>query len=504
MNLCYLYNQNTSLSYYETLVEYFGAVSIDLATQEIPSAEVYIVDVEHLTKELSYILKSGLEYRDSQIYFYVPSHHTMMHVQLAVLLQAKSILTQKQDVKKVIHKIEDAYEKLLATRREEAQQDCNNEVETRLGFLELLKDKLLYQEKKLSLIPVAFKNLNARDLKITLQVVQESLETHSQLAQYNGEFYVALYENKDFETIKKEARKLNLQLNELCSTHEVMLLSQVYAIDIEAMKFEQILELLNSIEKNRVPDDLLINEKICFIENMQENQSDAYILQQMLNTLKFNQVEYKLLNIYKGLVVNSKTTVVKVDENFIQLQLKNLQIEVIALQKKTVLEIPGYTQTIELNLKYLNIQKGIATFEKPVLIKSSVNARKHGRVTCERATNIAISAEGTSIKGSIIDISLVSIAVKLPYSKVLDKLEGKDVMLSFELSLHKSHVVNAVIRKAKVQRVFVNKEKKIAKLVCEFYENHENEHILMEYIFQRQKSIIREIKRSVLTAENEV
>ncbi|MDH4944943.1 hypothetical protein [Sulfurimonas sp. C5] len=500
MKLCYLYNQHISLNYYDEIVNSFENVCIDLSTQSIPHSEVYIIDLPELTKELSLRLKETLEHKKSLIYFYVPQKHTMMHVQLAVLLQSKSILTQKQDVNKVIRKIDEEYQEFLDQQTKQVQKESVKIIETRLGFLEMLKDKLLNQEKNLALITIAFKNLDLRNLKETLQVVKKSLDTSLQLAQYNGEFYIALYENQSFELIKEQAKKLNEQLNQYSISNETVLLSQVYAVDLAEMEFEDILEMLYGIEKNKVSDDLIINDQICFIENMEQNKSDEYILQQMLNTLKFNQVELKLLNIYKGLVINSKASVVKIDEKFIQLELKNLQTEVVALEKKTILEIPGYTQTIELILKHINIQKGIATFEKPTLIKASINARKHGRVTCERDTNIAISAEGTSVKGSIIDISLVSIAVKLPYSKVLDKLEGKDVLLNFELSLIKNHVINSVIRKAKVQKVFVNEEKKIAKIVCDFYESHDSEYILMEYIFERQKSIIREIKKAALKA----
>ena len=75
-----------------------------------------------------------------------------------------------------------------------------------------------------------------------------------------------------------------------------------------------------------------------------------------------------------------------------------------------------------------------------------------------------------------------------------------DVSLSFELTLMKNKLSHTISRTAKVQRVFVNDEKKVAKVVCDFYENSDNEHILMEYIFQRQKNIIKEIKKSVLKA----
>lgn len=500
MNLCYIYNQNISLKYYNQVAESFEISSIDISNDEIILTDLYIIDLEHITKELSLKIKNSLENHKKLVYFYIPHEHTIMHVQLAVLLQSKAILTQKQEGHKVISKINDEYKEFKAKEIQHSLNNSNNKLETRLGFIELLKDKLLNKEKKLSLVTVALKNINEKDLKGLLNEVNNSLDKKIQLAQYNGDFYIALYEEQPFESIHEQAKRLNAQLNQFTALHDVVVLSEVYAINLELMEFEFILSMLQNIEKNKIPQHLQDNSQVCFIENMEQNQSDEYMLQQMFNVIRFNQAEVKLLNIYKGLVINSKASLVKMDEKFIQLQLQHLQTEVIALQKKTIIEIPGYPQTIEMLLKHINIQTGVATLEKATLIKSSINARKHGRVTCERTTNIAIAAGGTTIKGQILDLSLVSIAVKLPYSKVLDKLEGEEVSLSFELSLKKNNLSNTIMRKAKVQKIFVNDEKKIAKMVCDLYENSDNEHILMEYIFQRQKSIIKEIKTSALEA----
>lgn len=500
MNLGYLYNQTISLPYYTDLNEHFDATLVDIAVDEIPLADGYIIDLSHITKELSLKIKNFFEKQKQLIYFYMPQNHTIMHVQLAVLIQSKSILTQTQDAHKVVKKIESEYKEFTANKKEKPQEDCNNKIETRLGFVELLKDKLLLKTKNLNVITIALKNIDEENLKGLLQEVNTTLDKKMQLAQYSGNFYLALYENETFEDVCEKAKNLNAQLNQYTTLHDIIVLSEVYVINLNSMKFEFILEMLQSIEQNKIPQHLKENSQVQFIENMQENKSDEYILQQMLNTIKFNHAELKLLNIYKGLVVNSKATLVKMDEKFVQLQLQNLQTEVVSLQRKSIIEISGFHQTLEMLLKHINLQTGIATFEKATLIKGSVNARKHGRVTCERNTNIAISAAGTTVKGDIVDISLVSLAVKLPYSKVLDKLQGMDVSLSFELTLMKNNLSHTIIRTAKVQRVFVNDEKKVAKVVCDFYDNSDNEHILMEYIFQRQKNIIKEIKKSVLKA----
>ncbi|WP_304546046.1 hypothetical protein [Sulfurimonas microaerophilic] len=502
MKLCYIYNEDISSKHYQHLLENFEILSVDLdTTKEIPSAEIYILDLKHITKELSLLLKNTLEKElHKLVYFNVPKEYTLLHFQLALLLQCKSLITEKQDTQKIIHRIKDEYYEYIAKQNNQSQDECDQSLETRLGFIELLKDKFLAKTKRLGLITIALKSVDEKQLKVVINEINSILKESLQLAQYNGHFYLAMHEGLEFETLKQKAKELNIHLNQLASLHNIVLSHEVYAIDLEGMEFEFILEMLQDLEKNQLSNDLKLNSQICFIENLAEHQSDEYILRQMLNTMKFNKVDVKLLNIYKGLVINSKASVVKVDDRFIQLSLQKLQIEAASIQKQTTIEIAGYSQTIEASLKHINIQKGIATFEHFTLMKTSVNARKHGRVICERTTNINISADGTSLKGVILDLSLVSVAIKLPYTKTLDKLYDKDVVLTFELSLQKNKIINTIVRKGSVQRIFVDGQQKVAKLICDFHEDHNNEHLISEYIFQRQKSIVKEIKMLSLKA----
>ncbi|QOP41705.1 hypothetical protein [Sulfurimonas marina] len=502
LKLCYIYNEDISSKHYNSLSENFEIISVDLdTTEEIPSTELYILDLKHITKELSLLLKNSLDKElHKLIYFNVPQKYTLLHFQLALLLQCKSIITEKQDTQKIVHRVKDEYYEHIAKQHNQPQEECDQTLETRLGFIELLKDKFLSKTKQLGLITIALKTIDETQLKVVINEINTVLNTSIQLAQYNGHFYLALHEGLEFDNLQQKAKELNIHLNELASLHNIVLSHEVYAIDLDGMEFDSILEMLIDLEKNKLSNDLKLNSQVCFIENMAEHQSDEYILRQMLNAMKFNKVDIKLLNIYKGLVINSKASVVKVDDRFIQLELQKLQIEATSIQKMTTIEIPGYSQTIEASLKHISFQKGVATFEHFTLMKTGVNARKHGRVTCERTTNINISAEGTSLKGVILDLSLVSVAIKLPYTKTLDRLYEKDVVLTFELSLQKNKIVNTIVRKASVQRIFVDEQQKAAKLICDFHEDHNNEHLISEYIFQRQKSIVKEIKMLSLKA----
>ncbi|MBN2781859.1 MAG: PilZ domain-containing protein, partial [Campylobacterales bacterium] len=126
------------------------------------------------------------------------------------------------------------------------------------------------------------------------------------------------------------------------------------------------------------------------------------------------------------------------------------------------------------------------------------NERQHGRVRSDKIVPVAISLIGLKVKGEMIDISATSIAVKIKKTRALNNIINKEVGLTFYVDNPKIRGASVKLKEsAVVLHESEADEHGNIKLTCIFNENMHNENILIDYIFNRQKSIIQHIKNRV-------
>lgn len=113
MNLCHLYNTNTVSIHREKILKAFSEhISIDISqNQDVNNHyKIYILELEHVNKTLSTKIMKIFETQNNPlIYFIVPQEHSLSLIQLAFLLDTKSIITSHQDTDKVVAKIKKDY-----------------------------------------------------------------------------------------------------------------------------------------------------------------------------------------------------------------------------------------------------------------------------------------------------------------------------------------------------------------------------------------------------------
>ncbi len=610
INLCHLYNKTTSSTHVgEILNSFENSVSVDMSqVDSVGEYSVFVIEVEHVDKELTLNIRRLLESSaDSLIYFLVPKSHNIMFFQLAFILNAKAIITQRQETSKVISKIkndfaqhksncleknigksliknqmfllfkaqklifassellkyfncknlfeieekiflefnidevltldsalvksivaedeksEDFFIKSIALNSEDEKlisfekyikkgSNCNypGAISSRISFIELLKDKFLEKSistKSFSIITLQIENLKKLSLEFSkeeietlskelLFYIEVTLNTKLSLAQFDMEFYVILFENISFEDLKKKAKGFHMKLPSFTIKQKLKPFISLFVFDINNIELNDILETLEKIEKKKLSNEQIKSKNLEFISGAQDEMSEKEIIELQLNTNFINNTEFKLLNIYKGLCINTSSKIIKKNEDSIYIKIEHLQGILMQNEKETVIQLPSHSKDIRANVKYVNIDEKFAILEGFSFLNTNANARKYSRVTCSTRTPIVMLFLGATINGYISDISIKSIAIRAKFSKAMNDLKLKKVKLSFTLPLKTS--VDGFVKLSLDAKIILNScEGELCKIICEFDEDPISEAIIMEYVYNRQKELIVEMKKLV-------
>lgn len=613
MSLCHLYNNEIDSVHVDKIISSFeDSVSIDFTDVDfIDEHGIYIVEIQEITKELSEKLISLFETKEnSLIYFLVPQKYNLMFFQLAFLLNAKTIITQRQDTDKVISKIKSDFKyhkdnyleyilgksliksqeflffrnkKLVyATEQLFEEFDCvtlfdieerflsqlnidellkedkgvikyivdsenqkdkffiksvtinvNDEkvvsiepfsndlqncdqvdfVSSRTSFIELLKDKVLERSisnKSFSIITIQVENLKKLDMSLNkietetifkelLVYIESIMENKLILSQFNMEFYVALFEDLSFEELKDKANNFNLQLTEFINEQKYKPLITLFALDINSMELNDILITLESISLKKLTDNQIQNENLAYIDNIQKDISEKEMIDLQLNSTYINKNEFKLLNIHKGLCINTSSKIIKKTQDSIYVSFEQLQGILMQNEKETVIQSSQHIKDIRADVKYVDMEKKFAILENFQFLNTNANERKYSRVTCLTRTPIVVSHLGITLHGEILDISIKSIAIKTKHSKSMSSIESKDVVLTFTLPLE-SHIDGFVKLTLKAKTLFTMCDEESCKLIFDLYEDSSAESIIMEYVYNRQKELIVEMKKMLINS----
>jgi len=116
LDLCHLYYKTITYKNIKYIYDSFSqSVAFDLDTlTELIDASIYIIEIEDVNRELSIeIINLFKNKPNALIYFIVPKKHTLMLFQLMFVLGTQSIITQNQNITKVISKIKKDQEQFI-------------------------------------------------------------------------------------------------------------------------------------------------------------------------------------------------------------------------------------------------------------------------------------------------------------------------------------------------------------------------------------------------------
>ncbi len=381
-------------------------------------------------------------------------------------------------------------------------------IKNHIYFIEILKEKVLEKSISQSLLGITtiqienMSNLKEdwseydiemaiRDLLLEVEI---KLKNHTLLAQYDNEFYVILFTNLDFPTLTEQANKLHTYIKSYTSKQKIKPIIGLYTFEVNDLQLNTILKTISKISTESITQQELETQKIHRVMNVDEDLDEGRSIDIFLQTTFTNKVPIKLLNIYKGLCINTSSVIAKKTEQEIYVTYAQLQGTVMHFEKSTVIQSSGFSHDIVADVTYIDFNKKFAKLKNFRFIQGSANARKYSRVTCAQRTPITISHGGGTLSGEILDISITSIAIKTRLYQRIASLKADTVTLGFTLPIESSE--DGYIKlspKAKV--IFTICDKEFCKIVVNLEEDTTTESILMEYVYNRQKEVILELRK---------
>lgn len=381
-------------------------------------------------------------------------------------------------------------------------------IKNRIYFIEVLKEKILEKsiaDSKLGIITIQVENiLKLRDdwnaygieeaIHDLLLEVDTAMNSHTLLAQYDNGLYLTLFEGLDFEAIKSKASTIQNHILTYTKTQKIKPIVGLYAFDINDLELNRILEIISDLSRDEVTHKDIKTQKLHKIINVNEDMDDAEIIDILLQAVFTNKSPIKLINIYKGLCINTSSAILRKSSEIIDVTFQQLQGTVMNFEKSTVIQSSSFSKDIIADVVYIDMKKKLARLNNFRFSQGSANSRKYSRVTCSQRTPITILHDKGTLNGSILDISMNSIAIKTRVYDNVESLELSVVTLNFTLPIN--NAPDGFIKLSLEAEVkFIMCDNDYCKVIVNLYENQASESILMEYVYTRQKEIIVELKK---------
>ncbi len=606
IKLCYLHNKKDNFSQHKDIFldEYKDHDIVNLRKVKKPKREynLYLVDLEKVDKVISSLATDFFaDVELPLIYFLLPKDYKTSLVQLAFILDAKSIITTTQDTKKVIAKIQkdmlkhEEYVQALSlgnnlinhhsyiiykdekfhyaskqllrdlkckTMKElqrkvdnnidvkkffiddepvkrfisteiskdstffiksirsgnytlvsfelnndyEPKQENQNYISGRLTYIEFLKDKVLEKmvaDKLLSILTIdiseASNKFSPKDeeifIKNFLHEVEMIIDSKLILAQYDADLYVVLFEDISFIQMQKKAQNYYLQILNFLNKQNLDIDAHIYAVNITDPELDPILKTLDAISENDFDNIPLDPSDVEYINDFQKNMDQEAKIHYLLESIYENKNDLKLLNIYDGMSITTSSKILKKTDELLYVRVEELQSYVMDMDKTTILQSSVLTKSVKANVKYICQKEKYAILYKFRMLDYNPNERLHGRVKSAKLIPVVISLTGSRVKGELIDISAKSIALKVKKTKAMKNILNQEINLIFYIENIRDKGASIKIEESVIV-VYESEpmEDGSVKLVCLFDEDMENEGVIIDYVFNRQKSIIQSIK----------
>lgn len=528
MSLCHLYDTSQYLHIQKILSAFENSVSLQLgAPSTLEKHDIYIIELNDVSKEN--LLYTRDLFKDSYkplIYFIVPQSHTLIFFQLTYNLGAKDLILHNQNPEKIVKKIS-SEQKLhqeqtlqLQLGSEYIKEKNTTAIETnvasvknlssissRIAFIELLKEKHiqnLIEKNKLSAISINISNLNAIKESLettefeyllidTLAFMDSILTKKIIFATLEKSFYVVLFENISDKERKEIATNFNTKMLGYTAEQKNKLFLDIYTLSLATMPFGEILTTLENIfhQKTSYAEQNALN--ITHISNTQNIFNEKTLLEQAFE----HKTPITLLNIYKGLVIKTQAKIIKAARETIYIKFESLQGVVINLEKETILQAASFIHDIQAQVRVIDLQKKIAVLEKFKFLKTNPNARQYSRVTMANKTLISVRFDNGSLNGFIIDISIKSVAISTKYSNEIEKTKAKHAVLVCNIPSNKfENGYLSITLECTIIAVTMKDTENNCKVVCNFDSSSPDISYVADFIYQRQKSLIIELKKT--------
>ena len=394
--------------------------------------------------------------------------------------------------------------------KEDTMQGNCSSILNRFDFIEKLKDTLVQQsvtQHSISLIFINISNLDKltqtftnihlyESLKYLLSKITQLKAPHQEIAQWSPNLYVLLCENCTFEEACEQTRYLQQEIVHATLEQKITPILVSSTLCTQGQTLNDLLKYMDKISaKSLLPSDIekLKFYEIEYLEHVSNPKEQiAYLMRNCIN----NKIPIKLLNLYKGLCINTNSHILKYSDDAYHLYCENLQGYAMQIEGETVLQAPNFPKDIKAEVSLVDIKKSFVVIKNLSFMANSANSRQHTRVQTSFRTPIVMKyGQKSLLNGEIIDISVNSIAMKC--AKVLkDSVQNQAVRLHFSLPNEEAENGYAVIE-AEGKVTYVGENEEYTKVVALLNPlKKPNDDYLLHYMYARQKELILEIKRA--------
>ncbi|WP_333804222.1 PilZ domain-containing protein [Sulfurospirillum sp.] len=394
----------------------------------------------------------------------------------------------------------------------EQQPKHYSNILNRFDFIDKLKDRLAQRtvtNTVISLIFINISNLEKLNKVFTSTTLYEAFknlmvklfqfkEASQDVIQWSPNLYILMGEESSFEHACEQTKYLQQELINATANEKITPIILTSALHVESNDLNEVLDYIEKINtKTLLPQDI---EKIKYFELdyldnvIDEQEQIAYLLHNCVN----NKIPIKLLNIYKGLCINTNSYIQKMtpDNNY-QISCENLQGYAMQLEGETVLQAPNFPKDIKAEIAMVDIKRAVVIIKNLKFMQNSANNRQHTRVQTSVRTPVLIKyAQRSSAQGDILDISVNSIAIKVGKSFKDEDMLNQKVKLNFSLPNEQGEN-GYVIMNIEAKVTYIGQKSDYTKIVV-MIENlpQPYDDYLLRYMYQRQKELIFEIRKA--------
>ena len=382
----------------------------------------------------------------------------------------------------------------------------------RLRFIEELKDKLVQvniDNSPISLILINIVNyeklVKATDtleyhnfIKEFINKLNRHKKPYQELIQWDSHLFILL----NFEEYKKAKEDLNYIHQKIIYEHDKSKISPVIIstiLNIEQQQINDVIKNIDQISSRNFDPDSFNKDTFMELKHLDSFIDEKEQIRYYLQSFIANNTPIKLLNIYKGLCINTKSKVIKIEDDDYFVHCESLQGYSMQFDDKTVIQSPDLPKDIEADVTYVNIGKSYAVLENLKFLNSSANNRQHTRVQPKIRTPIMLKHKKFAFQGEILDISTKAVAIKV--NRIIDEsIKNEKVELKFKLPDEDAEngfvymEVDGVV--VHTEEIEVHKSKVVVMLELD----KPYDSFLLKYMYVRQKELILELKKAVKLA----
>ncbi|MDP3290863.1 MAG: PilZ domain-containing protein [Sulfuricurvum sp.] len=385
-------------------------------------------------------------------------------------------------------------------------QKCDKQLHNRMGFIELLKDAFVIHKRENEAIPVIIMYIENSDKIIEMrgediynEVCKEILklaEVHfdhdTQMAQWHKDIYTLISSSLTLDELKHRLQRFHENLNLEISIEGASPVIDSFIIDMHGVELNKAIGIIDHInQKQLLSRDLahLVHFQISAApKEIDEKTQALHYLEKMIMT----KTSVKLLNFYKGIRISTAARIVKISNDMVYVAIEKMQGYAMKLEGNVVIQGTNIPFDILANVKIVDVAKKIAVLSNFEPLEASGNNRQYIRIQSDHRMHVTISTAKSVMSGTILDISIKSIACKLSVSKVPLKLDSK-VSLQFNLPLERFD--GGMVTMAVAGRIqYIQEGDEFTKVVVELNLMEPYESYLIEYIYARQQALVNEIK----------